>query len=108
MIRRPPRSTLFPYTTLFRSLAGLALDVDAPAQGPRDLLADRQAEPGALSVGLGGEERLEDVPFHLGRHPGAGVADAQLDVPSVGARPDLQPAAIGHRVDGVRHQIREQ
>src|SRR2546422_7168373 len=25
MIRRPPRSTLFPYTTLFRSLAGTAL-----------------------------------------------------------------------------------
>src|SRR5690349_22924308 len=24
MIRRPPRSTLFPYTTLFRSLSGLA------------------------------------------------------------------------------------
>src|SRR3712207_7026408 len=24
MIRRPPRSTLFPYTTLFRSLRGLA------------------------------------------------------------------------------------
>src|SRR3712207_7214522 len=23
MIRRPPRSTLFPYTTLFRSLAGI-------------------------------------------------------------------------------------
>src|SRR5260370_30936998 len=27
MIRRPPRSTLFPYTTLFRSLSG-ALDID--------------------------------------------------------------------------------
>src|SRR3712207_8408488 len=26
MIRRPPRSTLFPYTTLFRSAAGLAPD----------------------------------------------------------------------------------
>src|SRR5258708_30277934 len=25
MIRRPPRSTLFPYTTLFRSLKGCAL-----------------------------------------------------------------------------------
>src|SRR5256886_17307918 len=25
MIRRPPRSTLFPYTTLFRSLVGVAL-----------------------------------------------------------------------------------
>src|SRR2546422_8185622 len=29
MIRRPPRSTLFPYTTLFRSLAGPALRVAA-------------------------------------------------------------------------------
>src|SRR3989442_11765007 len=26
MIRRPPRSTLFPYTTLFRSIAGRAAD----------------------------------------------------------------------------------
>src|SRR3712207_7159370 len=26
MIRRPPRSTLFPYTTLFRSALGYALD----------------------------------------------------------------------------------
>src|SRR2546429_5559790 len=26
MIRRPPRSTLFPYTTLFRSVAGSRLD----------------------------------------------------------------------------------
>src|SRR2546426_8365781 len=26
MIRRPPRSTLFPYTTLFRSRAGAAAD----------------------------------------------------------------------------------
>src|SRR2546422_6218671 len=25
MIRRPPRSTLFPYTTLFRSISGLVL-----------------------------------------------------------------------------------
>src|SRR5256885_6433699 len=27
MIRRPPRSTLFPYTTLFRSLANTTYDV---------------------------------------------------------------------------------
>src|SRR2546429_9998873 len=34
MIRRPPRSTLFPYTTLFRSqvFAALVLDVDEAAQ----------------------------------------------------------------------------
>src|SRR4051812_49909018 len=30
MIRRPPRSTLFPYTTLFRSTAGCALPLDPP------------------------------------------------------------------------------
>src|SRR3712207_8782577 len=30
MIRRPPRSTLFPYTTLFRSIEGGLLVVDRP------------------------------------------------------------------------------
>src|SRR2546425_6921909 len=29
MIRRPPRSTLFPYTTLFRSLSGLLVALAA-------------------------------------------------------------------------------
>src|SRR3712207_9539800 len=31
MIRRPPRSTLFPYTTLFRSVLGRHLTIDDPA-----------------------------------------------------------------------------
>src|SRR3712207_7765943 len=38
MIRRPPRSTLFPYTTLFRSAllgADLGLDRAAPGERPR-------------------------------------------------------------------------
>src|SRR2546430_11381198 len=30
MIRRPPRSTLFPYTTLFRSVVGASWDEIAP------------------------------------------------------------------------------
>src|SRR3712207_590341 len=33
MIRRPPRSTLFPYTTLFRSEAGQLLGLDPPEDG---------------------------------------------------------------------------
>src|SRR5256885_3584701 len=33
MIRRPPRSTLFPYTTLFRSLPWLDFDFDALITG---------------------------------------------------------------------------
>src|SRR2546429_4550464 len=41
MIRRPPRSTLFPYTTLFRSDDEHAVDADLvgvePLDGPLDL-----------------------------------------------------------------------
>src|SRR2546430_17539938 len=49
MIRRPPRSTLFPYTTLFRSLAGGGVDhlpgIERRARPePGDLLAS-QAVP---------------------------------------------------------------
>src|SRR2546422_9203303 len=33
MIRRPPRSTLFPYTTLFRSLSRLVLVVPTQPEG---------------------------------------------------------------------------
>src|SRR2546430_6883408 len=36
MIRRPPRSTLFPYTTLFRSLRTLPAEVDQAAAAPLD------------------------------------------------------------------------
>src|SRR3712207_8941585 len=34
MIRRPPRYTLFPYTTLFRSILLLGLSYEAPPRGP--------------------------------------------------------------------------
>src|SRR2546426_3981702 len=58
MIRRPPRSTLFPYTTLFRSRAGRRgagrIEVDAgPGQdGPRRRLA--RAERGRTERALRG------------------------------------------------------
>src|SRR5258705_6029211 len=41
MIRRPPRSTLFPYTTLFRSLAALV---------PLPALRGRTVEPSRLAT----------------------------------------------------------
>src|SRR2546427_9209782 len=34
MIRRPPRSTLFPYTTLFRSRLGRLLHIEGNFNGP--------------------------------------------------------------------------
>src|SRR2546427_8986283 len=42
MIRRPPRSTLFPYTTLFRSEAGFRPEASFPAR-LTDLLYTRFA-----------------------------------------------------------------
>src|SRR2546430_14284640 len=52
MIRRPPRSTLFPYTTLFRSRVILAtqLLVIFPGTPQRKVVAPGVAEP-AKSVG---------------------------------------------------------
>src|SRR3712207_9052027 len=58
MIRRPPRSTLFPYTTLFRSRrARLLLRRDALGHGepplPHLALGIRPPADEALDVGLG-------------------------------------------------------
>src|SRR3712207_9020845 len=51
MIRRPPRSTLFPYTTLFRSLADVA--------------------------GLGERRGVGDGERHV-QHPGEGLGQVRL------------------------------
>src|SRR5258707_2209411 len=44
MIRRPPRSTLFPYTTLFRSLS------ERRADSVRDFLAEQGVRGSAISA----------------------------------------------------------
>src|SRR3712207_7799765 len=62
MIRRPPRSTLFPYTTLFRSAVALARGRDLlPVPSPLRLLADlpRLAHVRVL-VELWREDRSEE------------------------------------------------
>src|SRR3712207_6891178 len=55
MIRRPPRSTLFPYTTLFRSLTGLTPVPDGPA--PEVAVVDR---PGWVDANTQGMSALLD------------------------------------------------
>jgi len=54
MIRRPPRSTLFPYTTLFRSLLD-ALD------GVKMALLEGRALRGQLSMLSGVARRVRDA-----------------------------------------------
>src|SRR5438034_9967116 len=69
MIRRPPRSTLFPYTTLFRSRQGLLFSLHRPQDHSRDALT--VASIGDLTVlGYTRGDRLPvlrtwiDVPYN--------------------------------------------
>src|SRR2546430_6019607 len=62
MIRRPPRSTLFPYTTLFRSHV-----VDQPVL---------VSQAGGVEVGL--ELSLEDLREHVLEHAVVGLEDGVL------------------------------
>src|SRR3712207_7780654 len=60
MIRRPPRSTLFPYTTLFRSAQHGGERVGEPGRDRADAEQDRAVERRRLGSGRttdGGQER---------------------------------------------------
>src|SRR3712207_7541022 len=75
MIRRPPRSTLFPYTTLFRSSTGYGreyrqrlngrwgvVDVDDCVNGARYLIGRGEADPArcVITGGSAGGFRSEE------------------------------------------------
>src|SRR2546426_2162847 len=64
MIRRPPRSTLFPYTTLFRSgsllmalvfVGALSLSAQASAEAPRQTDIDACNKEAAAAAAPSGE-----------------------------------------------------
>src|SRR5258708_31406535 len=62
MIRRPPRSTLFPYTTLFRSLLNVQLPDSASVERTQRIMAHIEAlardTPGVEhTVGVSGQSR---------------------------------------------------
>src|SRR5260370_7820160 len=68
MIRRPPRSTLFPYTTLFRSMRGrqLGRDVQDPALEPSTVGERRlRARVGEQLPLWRSEEHTSELQSHL-------------------------------------------
>src|SRR2546422_7935004 len=87
MIRRPPRSTLFPYTTLFRSLV---------VRNARGRHQDHELGHVLLdAVPLGDREVLvlEAVPLDLPLEPAA----EQVVVEPVRCREPLAPDRLDHR-----------
>src|SRR2546430_10338932 len=97
MIRRPPRSTLFPYTTLFRSgLGGGRGDVHGPG-GPGPQGPERAAEGAGGDGALGRARQPVDVTsshsrgsqpaFYFNEHArprtGGGYGDGEPDSVSV-------------------------
>src|SRR3989454_4767689 len=98
MIRRPPRSTLFPYTTLFRSHAAAQ---DAPRQcrplspgfggvRPGEADARRSVHLSRDAVGADAEQRIEGAVV--------GWRAAELRRLEAGAVGELQPVAPAPRV----------
>src|SRR2546428_13930590 len=63
MIRRPPRSTLFPYTTLFRSFAHAFVQRLCALTNLLDVFGqhaeDRYLNPSSLRISIDSECRLE-------------------------------------------------
>src|SRR3989449_11041696 len=77
MIRRPPRSTLFPYTTLFRSVLAI------PGDGRRERVAEAVARRPAELVDLLRVERVAPVvarPILHGLDQGLGLPQEMEDL----------------------------
>src|SRR2546427_3467748 len=85
MIRRPPRSTLFPYTTLFRS-------GDAPQRGERVAARGAPRERPPRSSFAGGAHRdLEDAEARMGDVLARDVRDVAREMLAHRALPPFPP-----------------
>src|SRR2546430_15800128 len=108
MIRRPPRSTLFPYTTLFRSEPALARERLELGAG----IGDRH-EPLPALAGRGPE--IVQVAARLNRGPRlrGGDEERALQVEALrrvpdGSRMRRVQDVEGARVEGLRQHVRRE
>src|SRR3989442_6274593 len=69
MIRRPPRSTLFPYTTLFRSYTYRWFEPGTPGNGRRRALLNGAAFGGLAVVLITARRRSEEHTSELQSRP---------------------------------------
>src|SRR5256886_638652 len=128
MIRRPPRSTLFPYTTLFRSgpegacrrdgdvhvlrIGGIEQDrVEAHPAGAGLPLGPRAvaAQPRELLPRLAAVARAEQAGVFYARICGVRIGEGRLEVPDPLELPGVLRAVVplmrGQRLAGVRRRV---
>src|SRR5258705_5861570 len=111
MIRRPPRSTLFPYTTLFRSLRATSTIVTALAAGAKAIVPAASSDEVVRltsnleknGIVLAGERRLLKIEgFNLGNSPREmtreAVAGKTLFLATTNGTPALLAAQSGDPV----------
>src|SRR2546430_17246707 len=98
MIRRPPRSTLFPYTTLFRSVVPGKLDGGALGEGDDAALARRVV--GLAEIPRLADERadVDDAPELLVAHVLHRGARAVIHAVQ-GDRDHLGPVVVGELLE---------
>src|SRR2546430_17625917 len=106
MIRRPPRSTLFPYTTLFRSPPAQLTSFigrERETAAVQELLAGTRLLT-LTGAGGGGKTRLAlEVASRVGARYPDGVAGVDLaPLPNPALAPDHVAAAPGGRPHGIR------
>src|SRR2546422_10043223 len=94
MIRRPPRSTLFPYTTLFRSHAG------RPVPQQLDVHAQRRRAGGAAAVLVVGGALERRAHRDIELRQGAGILAPQVQVEPGLLRDRVESRAAPERPDG--------
>src|SRR2546427_8612857 len=104
MIRRPPRSTLFPYTTLFRSLEAVAQAAGIPSHAVRRAVTAAGDLPSVARVALvEGGSGLSRFAIQLFRPVLPMLAEPAEDAPEALAR--LGRAALEFKIDGARVQV---
>src|SRR2546430_3934664 len=96
MIRRPPRSTLFPYTTLFRSIGTLDMTAQVFRNSRRDTLM-------SSSVSVTADTALSGADRQAGARPLFIRANGFHAPKTVVPRPDLCQVLVG--LDQAAHRV---
>jgi len=109
MIRRPPRSTLFPYTTLFRSLEAWLwrIVVNAARDARRRARADVDASNSPL---LGEEPPRAGVPLDVLTERQREIVFlhyyADLDYATIADALEISPGTVGATLTAARRTLR--